>query len=770
MIRLLSRYVLAECVRGTLLGIVLFTFVLFLQRIGKLFEPMVRGSASLLDVIWLFLLVLPPALTFTIPLGVLVGVLIGLSRMASDGEITAIRASGISARQLLRPVLVFASFTTLLTAFGTTVLTPAATKETYNVLNRLIADQLTAEIQPRIFEEQFPGMVLYVGDVIPGHTVRWRNVFIADTRPPVERDAANPNDKGTGPLITVARETIATPDIKHNRIQLSLIDGTTHEAGADDNEYFNSSFPRSEQMLVAEAPREMRAKGYAEMDMGPLYRELPGNVEAQIEWHQRLALPFACLLLCLIGMPLGASTRRDGKSAAMVLTVALAFLYYVGLVSAVGLARSQTLPAWLAIWLPNIVFGIAGIVLIVRLERPGDADWMSSLQFRWKTFLARFRTGDRGSKSLALPQIHFLPQLIDTTILNSFLFHFVVFLTSFVLLTHVYTFFELLSSMIKNHIPMSRMFTYLFFLTPRLIYDAAPMSVLVAVLVTFGIMTKHNEVTAFRACGVSVIRLALPVMLTSLLLSVCLFLFDYYYVPEANRIQDGIRLEIKGRPPQTYLNPGKQWIYGEGNRIYYYKYFDPDKAQMLDVSVFEFANNPFRIQRHMRAEYAQWDPGLNAWVFHKGWIRDIDGVKEKSFWRFDFAPLRELNEPPGYFLKEVKQDKQMNFVELEQYIDDLRQSGFDTVRLRIQLHKKFSVPLFAFIMSLISIPFAFLTGNRGAMAGVGFSFGIAIAYWVANSLFEQVGNLNQLPAVAAAWAPDGLFLLAGAYLITRMRS
>jgi LPS export ABC transporter permease LptG len=360
--------------------------------------------------------------------------------------------------------------------------------------------------------------------------------------------------------------------------------------------------------------------------------------------------------------------------------------------------------------------------------------------------------------------------LIDTAILNSFLFYFGVFLASFVLLTHVYTFFELLSSLIKNNIPMSRMFTYLFFLTPRLIYDAAPMSVLVAVLVTFGVMTKQNEVTAYRACGVSVIRLALPVMIVSLILSISLFLFDHYYVPEANRIQDGIRMEIKGRPAQTYLNPGKQWIYGEGNRIYYYKYFDPDKAQMLDLSVFEFDLNPFRIRRHLRAEYAQWEPSVNAWVFHKGWIRDIQGVQEKNFWKFDFAPIRELNEPPGYFLKEVKQDKQMNFLELERYIEDLQQSGFDTVRLRIQLHKKFSVPLFAFIMSLISIPFAFLAGNRGAMAGVGFSFGIAIAYWVTNSLFEQVGNLNQLPAIAAAWAPDGLFLLAGAYLITRMRS
>lgn len=768
--RLLSRYVLIECIRGTFLGVVLFTFVLFLQRISKLFEPMVRGSASLADVAWLFLLVLPPALTFTIPLGVLVGVLIGLSRMASDGEITAIRANGVSARMLLRPVLLFAGGATLFTALGTTVLTPAAIKETYHVLNRLIADQLTAEIQPRIFEEQFPGMVLYVGDVIPGQTVRWRNIFIADTRSPEEREGANPNGKSTGPLITVARETIATPDVKNNRIQLSLFDGTTHEPGETENEYFNSAFPRSEQVLIAQAPQEMHAKAYSEMDMGPLYRALPGNVEAQIEWHQRLALPFACLLLCLIGMPLGVTTRRGGKSAAVVLTVALAFLYYVALVTAIGMARSQALPAWLAMWLPNLIFGSAGILLITRLERPGDSDWMTALQFRWKALLARLPRRQSEGKPFVLPQIHFLPQLIDTAILNSFLFYFGVFLASFVLLTHVYTFFELLSSMIKNNIPMSRMFTYLFFLTPRLIYDAAPMSVLVAVLVTFGVMTKQNEVTAYRACGVSVIRLALPVMIVSFVLSVALFLFDHYYVPEANRIQDGIRMEIKGRPAQTYLNPGKQWIYGEGNRIYYYKYFDPDKSQMIDLSVYEFDLNPFRIRRHLRAEYAQWEPSVSAWVFHKGWIRDIDGVQEKSFWKFDFAPIRELNEPPGYFLKEVKQDKQMNFRELDRYIEDLQQSGFDTVRLRIQLHKKFSVPLFAFIMSLISIPFAFLAGNRGAMAGVGFSFGIAIAYWVTNSLFEQVGNLNQLPAVAAAWAPDGLFLLAGAYLITRMRS
>ena len=137
---------------------------------------------------------------------------------------------------------------------------------------------------------------------------------------------------------------------------------------------------------------------------------------------------------------------------------------------------------------------------------------------------------------------------------------------------------------------------------------------------------------------------------------------------------------------------------------------------------------------------------------------------------FQATTFPELREPPSYFLKEVKQDKQMNFQELDTYIADLQQSGFDTVKLQVQLHKKFSVPLFALIMAMISVPFSFLVGNRGAMAGIGVSLGVAICYWAIGQLFEQMGNVAQLPPFLAAWAPDGVFSLAGLYLLLRMRS
>jgi LPS export ABC transporter permease LptG len=358
-------------------------------------------------------------------------------------------------------------------------------------------------------------------------------------------------------------------------------------------------------------------------------------------------------------------------------------------------------------------------------------------------------------------------------VLSSFLFYFLLLLSSFVLMTHVYTFFELLSDILKNNIPMALVAKYLFFLTPKLIYDSTPVSVLVAVLVTFGILTKNNEVTAMKACGVSLYRLAVPVLLASGALSVSLFGFDHYVIPDANRTQDAIRNQIKGKPIQTYLRPDRKWILGEGgSRIYYYKYFDPAEGLMLDVNVYELTPGTFRLMKHISAERARWEPGLNAWIVQNGWSRDFEDGREVGYHSFlgSTATFSTLREPPQYFLKEVKQDKQMNFVELADYIRELKQSGFDTIRLQVQYHKKFAVPLFAVIMALISVPFAFLAAHRGAMAGIGVSLGIAVAYWAVSQLFEQVGNVNQLPATLAAWAPDAVFSLFGLYFLARMKT
>jgi lipopolysaccharide export LptBFGC system permease protein LptF len=267
-------------------------------------------------------------------------------------------------------------------------------------------------------------------------------------------------------------------------------------------------------------------------------------------------------------------------------------------------------------------------------------------------------------------------------------------------------------------------------------------------------------------------------LVAGLFLSVGLFWFDHKWVPEWDRRQDALRNEIKGKAPQTYMQPDRKWVYvREHDRVYNYKYFDPKEYTMLGVNVYEIDSPTFRLKKHISAERARWEPGLNAWVFENGRSWDISYRENAQSTQLDFASFAggaktfaELEETPDYFVHEVKQSRQMNFQELQHYINELQRSGFDTIGLQVQLQKKFSVPLFALIMAMVSIPFAFLTGNRGAMAGVGLSLGIAIAYWSVGQLFEQVGTLNQLPPKVAAWSPDVIFSLAGLYFLARMRT
>ncbi len=278
--------------------------------------------------------------------------------------------------------------------------------------------------------------------------------------------------------------------------------------------------------------------------------------------------------------------------------------------------------------------------------------------------------------------------------------------------------------------------------------------------------------TAFKACGISVYRLAAPVLIGGLFLSGSLFAFDHYWLPSADRRQDQLYSEIKNKAPQTYLRPDHKWVYGLHDRVYYYKYFLPTENAMTGVNVYEIDPLHFRLTKHISAEKARWEPSLNKWVFENGWSRGFKGDKVGAFDPFPGGTrtFDELEEKPDYFMKEKTQPLQMNFYELQTEIADLQQSGFPTIALQVQLQKKFSAPLFALILAIVSVPFAFKGGNRGAMAGVGISFLIFITYWGLDQFFEQVGNLNQLSPAVAAWSPDVMFSLVGLYFMARMRT
>jgi len=291
---------------------------------------------------------------------------------------------------------------------------------------------------------------------------------------------------------------------------------------------------------------------------------------------------------------------------------------------------------------------------------------------------------------------------------------------------------------------------------------------LLAVLVTFGVMMRSNEITAIKATGISIYRVIVPVMVTAAMIAAGLFFFDQFYLPHANKRQDALRNLIKGKPAQTYLLPDRKWIKGQHSTIYYYRFFDPDRNDFGNLSVFQFDPVSYRLTQRIYAARAHWTDTLNKWVVEQGWSRQLRGQAIDEYRTYDVSTFAALNEAPSYFKKEVKQFNEMNYDELKRYIHDLQQGGFDVVRLKVQLHKKFAFPLITLVMAILAVPFALSAGRRGAVAGVATAVGIAVFYWTISGFSESMGNVSQLPPALAAWAPDLFFGLIGGYMILKV--
>ncbi len=783
--RILTRYILGEILTLTLIGCALFTFILFMPLLPHILEVVVRNSSTLTDVAEVFLFTLPNLFKVTIPMAVLWGILLGLSRLASDSEIIAMRACGMGIGYFVRVASIVAIGGTLLGLGNSLYLAPRANQAIVEMEQSLETSQASYEIEPRVFYEDFHNYVLYVQDVRSGTgAANWRQVFMADV--------SDPNN----PLITTAASATVVTD-NTQELLMRLRDGVRDETVADQPEQSNiSTFTTTDLPLMLGQQSEVHlgrldTKLYAT----PLpvllerIRESKNAADAEqykIELHNRFAFPAACLVLMLVGVPLGVASRRGGKSSGFVFTILLVFVYYFLSSTGIALGHQNRLPAFLAVWAANLIFAVAGSFLLWQMATGGRilgavAAWIArtpkpvAVARRGGFALTEFveKLWPRGSNGTKHRPRGIIPRIIDEYIVREFATLFVLVLAGFVLLLIVFTFFDLLGDILRNHIALAIVGEYLLNLTPSMLYLTAPLAVLIAVLVTFSVLNRNSEIIAMKATGISLYRLVIPVVSLAACLAVCLFLFDQYYLPQANRRQESLRNVIKGRPPQTYFNPEEHWIFGpraapsEPGCIFYYEFFDPDTNEFANLSIFEFEPATFKLTRRIFAKRAVWDEDSAAWHFENGWVRDIQGSNVTGYRTFLETSFPEMRAAPDYFKKEALESQEMNFGQLDRYIRDLRQSGFDTKRLNVALWQKLSYPLVAVVMAVLAVPFALSMGRRGSITGIAVAIGVALAYRVIDTLFGAMGNVNYLPASVAAWSADILFALVGGYLLLK---
>lgn len=776
--RILTRYILGEILSHALIGCALFTFILFMPRLPQILEMVVRNSSTFTKVAEIFLFTLPNLFWVTIPMAVLVGILLGLSRLAADSEIIAMRASGLGIGYFVRVASIVAAGGALLGLVNSLYIAPRANQAILYMEQALVASQASYEIQPRVFHEEFHNSVLYVQNVRSGTgAANWDHIFMADVSDPAS------------PRITTAASATVVNDASQE-LMMQLRNGAQHETVAEDPQQYNVSTFTTTDLALRLSPQSdihlgrMDTAIYAVPTTALLERiHEPGGKRYLIELHNRFSYPAACLVLMLVGVPLGVVSRRGGKSSGFVFTLLLVVLYYILSYTGIALARQDKLPVFMGVWMANFLFAIAGVFLLWQMATGGRVlSAIAGLTTRAPKLKLDVLSSENGVNLGQLlnklqPRVvrnksRVFPRILDEYVIREFLNTFLLVLCGFAMLMLLFTFFELVGDIIRNHTPLTTVGLYLLNLAPSMIYTIAPLAVLIAVLVTFGVLNRNSELIAMKATGISLYRLVVPIISIGAILAVSLFLFDEFYLPQANRRQEALRSTIKGRPPQTFLHPEQKWIFGqphagEPGRIFHYQFFDPNRDEFANLSVFEFDPSNFSITRRIFASRVFWAGEDEGWKFQNGWERDFEGASQSQFREFINTSFSEIHEEPGYFSKENLQSQEMNFGQLDRYIRDLRQSGFDTMRLRVALWHKLAYPLVAVVMAMLAVPFAISMGRRGSLTGIAVAVGVALTYWVVDGLFGAMGYVNYLPAPMAAWSSDVLFGLAGGYLLLR---
>jgi LPS export ABC transporter permease LptG len=500
------------------------------------------------------------------------------------------------------------------------------------------------------------------------------------------------------------------------------------------------------------------------------------------------------------------------------------FVYWMFFLLGQAMARAKWLPPELARWVPDIVLGAVGIVLLIWRHRYADAGVQltlpspqalkDGLRHLGAKTIARFFPAshpESGSPSEAEPpnpspqehQAAFSPRpeggapasaqsaraqpphrkgvvlvirvpqgwlprlrLLDAYVSKAYLRIAALAFAGMLGIFYIASFIDWSDNLFKGQATGMQLALFMWYSTPQYVYYVLPLAALVATLVTIGLLTRSSELIVMRACGVSLYRTAVPLLVFALLWSGALLALEETVLAKANREAAELKHLMRGGSPRTFNVLARQWVTGRDGRLYHYNYFDPRTTQLSELEIYKFDDAQWRILERTQARAARYDSG--AWSAERGWSR---GFKEHIVTAYAPFNARRLTlESPGYFGTEQPDAERMTFTDLRRYIATLKVSGFDVVPFTVALHRKISFPFVALVMTLLGIPFAVTTGRRGALYGIGLAIVLAISYWGLFAVFTAIGSAGMLSPLLAAWAPNVLFVTAATALLLTVRT
>jgi lipopolysaccharide export system permease protein len=302
---------------------------------------------------------------------------------------------------------------------------------------------------------------------------------------------------------------------------------------------------------------------------------------------------------------------------------------------------------------------------------------------------------------------------------------------------------------------------YVYFI-PWIYKITIPASVLLAGLFSIGLLAKKNEILAMKSSGISLYRIALPILIFTFLLSCANFYFNEeilpYTIRERNRIKHG-ELEKNSRKGSILYNLSKQ---GSGGYIYHFEIFRPGRKEAKNALVQRFENDS--LKESYRGELMQFSNG--QWRIFNGAYRSFVEGKE-TFQQFDSLLLPNCKERPEEFEKYQGKPEDMGYRELQEYIEVLEKTGAPFTRELVDLKTKLSFPFTSFIVMFICIPIAANPKRSGVARAFAIAAGVSLTYFVIFKVMQSFGYSGSIPPNFAAWSINGLFFIVGIFVFIR---
>ena len=371
---ILSRYILKEISVPFVLSLAILTATALLSKAVKLIELMVTQGVGGSFIFWFVASIAPSFLIYTLPISFLIGVLVAFTRLSSDSEVTAMKASGLGLGAMLRPVMLCAFFVYLITLSVTLYMFPWGNLNLKALFFDASKDRFISGLEEKTFYDRFKGMVLYV-DKINARTGEMEGLFIS------ERSGKEESN------VFFASKGVFSPATGRQTVYLKLADGSIHRQTSAGRAYHLVGFSSyTLELGLAGQAASPAQKHNRELYTGELI-DRADDASARganpapylIDLHKRFALPASVFVFALLGLPLGIQKIRAAKFTGFSTALGVVLVYYVLSTAFEAIGEAGTINAVAAVWASDAIFLAAGIFVFLRAGKDRPLNPFSSI-------------------------------------------------------------------------------------------------------------------------------------------------------------------------------------------------------------------------------------------------------------------------------------------------------------------------------------------------------------------------------------------------------